>query len=133
MLFVRQGGRLALVFALVVVVAWLVPGRVRADDPDPEPTGGKLKVLSVPEDKPGEPDVVYVPTPFAVVNRMLELARVKKKDVVFDLGCGDGRIVVAAAKTYRCRAVGFEIDPQRVKDTRENIKKNKVEKLATFG
>jgi predicted RNA methylase len=58
--------------------------------------------------------VPYVPTPQEVVERMLELAQVKKGDVVYDLGSGDGRIVVTAAKKYGVKAIGFEIDPERV-------------------
>ena len=73
--------------------------------------------------------VPYVPTPQEVVDRMLELAQVKKGDVVYDLGSGDGRIVVTAAKKYGVRAIGFEIDPQRIKESHENIKKAGVEKL----
>jgi ribosomal protein L11 methylase PrmA len=60
---------------------------------------------------------------------MLELAQVKKGDVVYDLGSGDGRIVVTAAKKFGVRAIGFEIDPQRIKESHENIKKAGVEKL----
>jgi tRNA G37 N-methylase Trm5 len=67
--------------------------------------------------------VPYVPTPQEVVDRMLELAQVKKGDVVYDLGSGDGRIVVTAAKKYGVRAIGFEIDPERIKESHENIKK----------
>src|ERR1051325_1265516 len=67
--------------------------------------------------------VPYVPTPQEVVDRMLELAEVKKGDVVYDLGSGDGRIVVTAAKKYGVKAIGFEIDPQRIKESHENIKK----------
>jgi tRNA G37 N-methylase Trm5 len=66
--------------------------------------------------------VPYVPTPQEVVERMLELAQVKAGDVVYDLGSGDGRIVVTAAKKYGVKAVGFEIDPERIKESRENIK-----------
>ena len=73
--------------------------------------------------------VPYVPTPQEVVDRMLELAQVKKGDVVYDLGSGDGRIVVTAAKKYGVKAVGYEIDPQRIKESHENIKKAGVEKL----
>jgi SAM-dependent methyltransferase len=79
-----------------------------------------------------KPDVMYVPTPQAVVEKMLELAEVKKKDVVYDLGCGDGRIVVTAAKTYGVKAVGFDIDPERIKEARENVKENGVEHLVTI-
>jgi SAM-dependent methyltransferase len=78
---------------------------------------------------PKKPDVVYVPTPQTVVNKMLELAEVKTGDVVYDLGCGDGRIVVTAAKKYGVKAVGYDIDPQRVKEARENVKKAGVEHL----
>jgi tRNA G37 N-methylase Trm5 len=81
------------------------------------------------KDKPREPDVIFVPTPQEVVEKMLELADVKKDDVVYDLGCGDGRIVVTAAKKHGCKAIGFDIDPQRIKDSNENVKKNGVEKL----
>lgn len=75
-------------------------------------------------------DVVYVPTPHDIVQQMLQLAQVKKGDVLYDLGCGDGRIVVAAAKKYGCKATGYDIDPQRVAESKENIRKNKVEQLA---
>jgi len=80
--------------------------------------------------KSAEPDVVYVPTPHDVVAKMLQIAGVTKRDVLYDLGCGDGRIVVMAAKKYGCKATGFDIDPERVKESRENVKKNNVEKLA---
>ena len=75
---------------------------------------------------PIEPDVGFVPTPHDVLDKMLELAEVKKDDLVYDLGCGDGRIVVAAAKKYGCRAAGYEIDPQCVKKSLENVEKNRV-------
>ncbi len=75
------------------------------------------------------PDVVYVSTPHDVVAKMLKLANVKKDDVVYDLGCGDGRIVVTAAKKYGCKGIGFDIDPQRIKEALANVKKNKVEHL----
>jgi precorrin-6B methylase 2 len=73
--------------------------------------------------------VPYVPTPQEVVDRMLELAQVKKGDVVYDLGSGDGRIVVTAAKKYGVKAIGFEIDPERIKESHENIKKAGVGQL----
>jgi len=75
------------------------------------------------------PDVIYVPTPQHVVDKMLELAEVDKDDVVYDLGCGDGRIVVTAAKKYGCKAIGFDIDPERIQEAKENVKKNDVEDL----
>ena len=79
-----------------------------------------------------QPDVVFVPTPQAVVDRMLEMAEIKKGDVVYDLGCGDGRIVVTAAKKYGVKAVGFDIDPDRIKESIANVKSNKVEHLVTI-
>jgi precorrin-6B methylase 2 len=81
------------------------------------------------ESDEGKKIVPYVPTPQEVVERMLELANVKKGDVVYDLGSGDGRIVVTAAKKYGVKAIGFEIDPERIKESHENIKKAGVEKL----
>ena len=71
-------------------------------------------------------DVIYVPTPQDVVDKMLELAQVKKDDLVYDLGLVDGRIVVTAAKRFGCRAVGFDIDPRRVEESLENVQKNNV-------
>jgi SAM-dependent methyltransferase len=71
----------------------------------------------------------FDPTPQEVVERMLELAGVTKSDTVYDLGAGDGRIVIAAAKKYGAKAVGFEIDPGLVKLARENVRKAGVEKL----
>jgi len=68
------------------------------------------------------PDVIYVPTPEAVVTAMLEVARVTSNDIVYDLGCGDGRIVIAAAKKYGARGVGIDIDPQRLAEARANAR-----------
>src|SRR3712207_2060027 len=62
------------------------------------------------------PDVIFVPTPNEVVDKMLEMAKVTAKDVVYDLGCGDGRIVITAAQKYGCRAVGIDIDPKRIEE-----------------
>jgi SAM-dependent methyltransferase len=76
--------------------------------------------------KDRKPDVIFVPTPNEVVDKMLEVAKVQKTDLLYDLGCGDGRIVVAAAKKYGCHAVGYDIDPQRIKESQENVKKNQV-------
>jgi SAM-dependent methyltransferase len=78
------------------------------------------------------PSVEYIPTPHDVAARMLALAGTGKDDVVCDLGCGDGRIVVAAAKTYGCRAVGVDIDPRRVRESRDNVRKNSVDTLVTI-
>jgi predicted RNA methylase len=67
-----------------------------------------------------EPDVIYVPTPDAVVDAMLSAAQVKATDIVYDLGSGDGRIVITAAKKYGARGVGIELDPGLVQKAREN-------------
>ena len=68
------------------------------------------------------PDVIFVPTPQEVVDVMLKIAKVTKNDVVYDLGSGDGRIPITAAKTYGARAVGIDIDPERIRDANENLK-----------
>jgi len=68
------------------------------------------------------PDVIFVPTPQEVVDAMLKLAKVSKNDVIYDLGSGDGRIPITAARTYGARAVGIDIDPQRIKEATENLK-----------
>lgn len=74
----------------------------------------------------------YVPTPPEVVDRMLALAGVTKDDVVYDLGCGDGRIPVTAAKKFGARGVGVDIDPERIKESLANAKAAGVEHLVTF-
>jgi predicted RNA methylase len=68
------------------------------------------------------PDVIFVPTPQEVVDAMLKLAKVSKNDVIYDLGSGDGRIPITAAKTYGARSVGIDIDPQRIREANENLK-----------
>jgi predicted O-methyltransferase YrrM len=79
-----------------------------------------------------EPDIHFVPTANNVVDEMLSMANVTEDDLVYDLGCGDGRIVITAAKRYGCKAVGYDIDPQRVKEARENARINNVEHLVTI-
>ncbi|MBI1897799.1 MAG: class I SAM-dependent methyltransferase [Acidobacteria bacterium] len=78
------------------------------------------------------PDVPYVPTPENVVLEMLKMADVKKGDVVYDLGCGDGRIVITAAQKYGVRGVGIDINPERIKEARENADKAGVSHLVQF-
>lgn len=68
-------------------------------------------------------DVPYVPTPEAVVQRMLELAKVSKNDLIYDLGSGDGRIVITAAKQYGAQGIGVDIDPDRIREANENARK----------
>jgi SAM-dependent methyltransferase len=74
----------------------------------------------------------FVPTPEDVVHRMLVLAEVTKDDLVYDLGCGDGRIPIAAAKEYGARAVGVDIDPRRIEESVANAKAAAVEHLVEF-
>lgn len=74
----------------------------------------------------------FVPTPQDVVERMLALAEVGPNDVVYDLGCGDGRIVITAAQKYGARGVGIDIDPDRIEESRDNAKKAGVEDRVEF-
>jgi SAM-dependent methyltransferase len=78
------------------------------------------------------PDCVYVGTPNDVVAKMLEMAKIQQDDVVYDPGCGDGRMLIAAAKKYGCRGVGFEIVPKLVAEGRQIAKKRKVERLVSI-
>ncbi len=83
--------------------------------------------------QPGRPlDVPYVPTPTQVVAEMLRLANVTEKDVVYDLGCGDGRIVITAAKQYGARGVGIDIDPERIKESNANAQQAGVADRVKF-
>ena len=78
------------------------------------------------------PEVPYVPTPNEVVEAMLRLAQVSKNDVVYDLGCGDGRIVIAAAQKFGALGVGVDIDPERIKECNENARKAGVTERVKF-
>ena len=78
------------------------------------------------------PDIEYVPTPQNVVDKLLDAAKIQKSDVLYDLGCGDGRIVINAAKRFGIKAVGYDIDPKRVAESKENVKRNKVDHLVTI-
>ena len=104
-----------------------------ATTPPPAPAPAAQNPPAVEEaQEPKRPDVIFVPTPQEVVDKMLELAQVTKDDVVYDLGCGDGRIVVTAAKKFGCRAFGFDVDPERIQESKENVEKNGVGNLATI-
>lgn len=107
----------ALTIALLLCL--LVQSRSAQDAPLPAGVTEPKRVL----------DVIFVPTPQRVVEKMLELAQVSKDDIVYDLGCGDGRIVVTAAKKFGCRAVGFDIDPERLRESNENVARNRVDGL----
>ena len=77
-------------------------------------------------------DVPYVPTPQEVVDRMLQMAKVGKDDTLYDLGCGDGRIVVTAAKVHGARGTGIDLDPERIAEAKENAKKAGVADKVSF-
>src|SRR5262245_44607590 len=93
-----------------------------------------LAALSAAAGQDRKPDVRYVPTPQEVADKMLDVAKVTKKDILYALGCGDGRIVCTAASRYGCKAVGFDIDPARIRDSQKNKAREKpeVRKLITF-
>lgn len=108
--------------ALVVLAAMLAgSAALAASAPAPVPAAGER-----------EPDVIYLPTPPKVVDAMLEMAKVRKGDVLYDLGSGDGRIPIAAAKKYGIRAVGVDIDPVRIKEARANAAAAGVADKVTF-
>jgi SAM-dependent methyltransferase len=79
-----------------------------------------------------QPDVIFVPTPDRVVEEMLRVADVRKNDLIYDLGCGDGRIVIQAAQKVGSRGVGIDIDPQRIEESRQNASAAGVEHLVQF-
>jgi outer membrane protein assembly factor BamB len=119
-----------------------VPPRSPSDEPTwtfPVIAGGRLYLrdqdmllcydLREKKVRRKRPDVIFVPTPQDVVEKMLELVSVKKEDVVADLGCGDGRIVITAAKKYGCKALGYDLDKECVRLALESVKKEGVERL----
>jgi uncharacterized protein (TIGR03000 family) len=97
---------------------------------------GKETVLDMNKEDRNQPDDIvirYVPTPQEVVDAMLKLGRVGKNDVVYDLGCGDGRIVVTAVSKFGAKqGVGVDLDPKRIKESKENAKNAKVEDRVEF-
>jgi SAM-dependent methyltransferase len=126
----KKRGFKLLILSLIILLVVLLFFKVR----DWQTTAKHLQVStpSVENKVPRAPDVHFQPTPHEAVEIMLRLAQVKQADVVYDLGCGDGRIVIAAAKKAGCRAYGFDIDPVMVKKSRENVRKEKLEKLVTI-
>ena len=85
------------------------------------------------DSQPRDPDLApYIPTPQEVVNRMLELAEVKTTDIVYDLGSGDGRIPITAAKRYGARGVGIDFDPQRIAESNANARREGVTDRVEF-
>ncbi len=98
-----------------------------------DPSGPQVAQDRPAAKRPDAPQLApYVPTPQDVVDRMLALAEVKKGDLVVDLGCGDGRIPITAARKYGARGMGVDIDPQRIAEAHANAKAAKVEHLVSF-
>ena len=97
------------------------------------PSGGWLGTPSGPMAQTKKEELApFVPTPQSVVDTMLRMAEVKKGDVLYDLGSGDGRIVITAAKRYGVKAVGFEIDDKLIAQSRQNARREGVAKLVEF-
>jgi len=92
----------------------------------------QTSAVQKPDNAPRSPDVVFVPTPTEVVDAMLKTANVSRKDLVYDLGCGDGRIVIAAAKQFGARGVGVDIDPVRITEARANAQAEGVADRVKF-
>jgi len=116
---------------LVVTAADSAPARLLLEregslalpkPPEVDADGGKAKIV----------DVIYIPTPQDVVEKMLDMASVSQSDVLYDLGCGDGRIVVTAAQKGGCHAVGYDVDPRRVQESHDNARRNGVEDLVAI-
>jgi Methyltransferase domain len=99
------------------------PSAVQAQDTTPPATNPAEKKT---------PDVVYVPTPQTVVDKMLEIAKVNKNDFVYDLGSGDGRLVITAAQKFGTQGIGIDIDPERIKEANANAKKAGVSDKVQF-
>lgn len=115
------------------LMAVLLVAGVLADRPGSPLRGGTRGPGGVQASPIGAQSLApFVPTPQDVVERMLELAAVTKDDVVYDLGCGDGRLVITAAKKYGARGVGIDIDPERIAESQANAKAAGVEHLVTF-
>ncbi|MFO0928766.1 MAG: class I SAM-dependent methyltransferase [Gemmataceae bacterium] len=97
---------------------------------------GKTVAVNLEKPDPSQPDkifVIFVPTPDKVVDAMCKLAKIGKDDVVYDIGCGDGRLVIQAVKKYGAKkAVGIDINPTRIRECRENAKKAGVTDRVTF-
>lgn len=91
-----------------------------------------LGALPACSDEGPELDVPYVPTPQSVVNAMLDMVDLKDGDVVWDLGCGDGRMVITAASRKDIRGVGVDLDPERIEESNANAKKAKVDDKVSF-
>ncbi|MBD2258790.1 methyltransferase domain-containing protein [Pseudanabaena sp. FACHB-2040] len=132
--------RLSLLLAGVSIVGLSVAGCNSGRDFEaetaPSPTQAQLDQTAPAVDPTADPDrgpdVVYVPTPQPVVEEMLRIADVQADDVVYDLGSGDGRIVITAAQQVGARGIGIDIDPQRIREANENAEQAGVTDLVEF-
>lgn len=107
--------------------------QLKIDSYSPTPlTAAQTTELASPATPYKKPDIHYVPTPPELVEVMLDMAKAGKDDIVYDLGSGDGRLVITAAKKYRARGTGIDIDPERIREARENAKKAGVEDKVRF-
>ncbi|HEV2748872.1 MAG TPA: class I SAM-dependent methyltransferase [Allosphingosinicella sp.] len=102
--------------SMIIAAALLLGGAALAAHSFADQQAGRQQAAAAAR----EPDVIYVPTPPKVVDAMLEMARVRDGDILYDLGSGDGRIPIAAARKFKVRAVGIDIDPQRIREARAN-------------
>jgi SAM-dependent methyltransferase len=100
--------------------------------PPPAPAAPPAAEATSPAKPLRDPDVIYVPTPQNVVEAMLKLANVTSSDVVYDLGSGDGRIPITAAQKYGARAIGIDINPERIKEANANLAKANVSDKVRF-
>lgn len=120
----------SLTVGLLLTGATLLSGCYQEETSPPDPSG--VEVTASPSDSTPEKDVPYVSSRRPVVERMLEAANVTEDDVVYDLGSGDGRIVITAARKYGARGVGIEIDPERVRESRQNAEEAGVADQVEF-
>ena len=127
------GSTTAAAVALFVSGTWMTPTLAAASGARDQAAAQTQTQTPAQTQPPARtPDVIYVPTPEQVVDAMLNVAKVTKNDVVYDLGCGDGRIVIAAAQKYGARGVGIDIDPQRIEEANANAKKAGVTDRVKF-
>jgi SAM-dependent methyltransferase len=127
----RRFAVLRLAIAVGVIFAWsALHGQDRCSGQAAKRVNPAKAGKEVPKDEK-DLDAPYVPTPQDVVEKMLVLAKVKKEDLLYDLGCGDGRILVTAAKTYGCKAIGVDLDPRRVREAKQHARIERVDHLVT--
>jgi SAM-dependent methyltransferase len=122
--------------AISILAGLIVTGLACAADSAPQPillSQLTLELAPPVDEQPArKPDIHFVPTPDDVIAEMLAVAKVKKEDVLYDLGCGDGRIVIAAAKQFGTKGIGIDIDPARIREAKQAAEKAGVQTLTDF-